>query len=159
LGKKGFIAYRGTEKSRIYTGARSGGESIFKRLARLCDNYINFSGMNCYRVSELEVDFGVVNVQSSRFLRPYMPLLKFIEPLRIHRIKKQMEYAAKEGKMFHLWWHPHNFGKNTNKNMDNLREILNWYTYLRKKYGMQSMNMQEVAKERLKIENELGINK
>ena len=61
------------------------------------------------------------------------------------RIKRQMTYAAENGRLFHLWWHPHDFGLNTDKNLANLKEILEHYEFLNQKYGFESKNIGEVA--------------
>jgi hypothetical protein len=55
--------------------------------------------------------------------------------------------AAMEGSLFHLWWHPHNFGKNLEENMCQLESILIYYSELKTKYGMLSKTMNEVANE------------
>jgi hypothetical protein len=96
-------------------------------------------------LEELKGVDGILIIPSSRFLRKYCPGLKMFEPLKFHRIKKQMEYAAKTGKIFHLWFHPHNFGLHTQHNLKNLQEILEYFCYLNKKYGMQSLNMNEIV--------------
>ena len=57
-----------------------------------------------------------------------------------------MTKAAKTGSLYHLWWHPHNFGNNVEKNMKFLEEILKHYQYLSGKYGMVSLNMEEAGK-------------
>ena len=56
-----------------------------------------------------------------------------------------MLYAAKNGLTFHLWWHPHNIGVMTEYHLSMIEDILNYYAFLKKKYGMQSKNMAEVA--------------
>jgi hypothetical protein len=57
-----------------------------------------------------------------------------------------MEYAAKKNKIYHLWWHPHNFGANMEKNLQQLQLILQHYEKLNKIYGMQSYNMCDFLK-------------
>lgn len=57
-----------------------------------------------------------------------------------------MLYAAKNNSLYHLWWHPHNFGANINENLFILEEILKYYTYLNCKYKMKSLNMGEISK-------------
>jgi hypothetical protein len=101
--------------------------------------------MNCYGLEELKEVDGILIIPSSRFLRKYCPGLRMFERLKIHRIKKQMEYAARTGKIFHLWFHPHNFGFHTQQNLKNLQEILEYFCYLNKKYEMQSLNMNEIV--------------
>ncbi|MBT2639680.1 polysaccharide deacetylase family protein [Bacillus sp. ISL-39] len=143
--KYGIIAYRGNELSRIYeSGSYQNYQSPFKRLLRITDSYINLTGHHIYNLPALD-DHIPKNLPSSRFLRPYNPKLKMIEPLRIHRIKKSMAAAAQENKVYHLWWHPHNFGKHQEENLENLTEILEHYLHLKIKYGMSSLNMTEAT--------------
>ena len=67
------------------------------------------------------------------------------EPLRLHRIKRDLTEAAKNGLLYHLWWHPHNFGVNTAANLAFLRKILEHYRSLHDLYGIESLNMGEMA--------------
>jgi hypothetical protein len=60
-----------------------------------------------------------------------------------------MEEAARLGAVYHLWWHPHNFGNNVRDNVAFLRRILSHYRHLHRIYGMQSLNMIDVANELL----------
>ena len=69
------------------------------------------------------------------------------EPLRIRRIKKEIQYAAKHNEFYHLWWHPHNFGVNLEKNLLILEELLKCYAMCKDKYGMKSLTMNEVYDE------------
>lgn len=56
-----------------------------------------------------------------------------------------LTYAARQGLVYHLWWHPHNFGKHLEENMGMLRRILDRFHGLRERYGMQSKNMAETT--------------
>jgi len=47
--------------------------------------------------------------------------------------------------VFHLWWHPHNFGVNLVENIALLREILEHFRKLHSEYGMMSSAMAEWA--------------
>ena len=58
-----------------------------------------------------------------------------------------MTYAAKNKLVYHLWWHPHNFGRNCKENMILLKKILDHYNYLNNKYCFQSITMSELSKE------------
>ncbi len=53
--------------------------------------------------------------------------------------------AAKEGAFYHLWWHPHNFGRHIDKNLAMLEELLQYYQELQRDYDFQSYSMYEVA--------------
>ena len=54
-------------------------------------------------------------------------------------------YCNKNKEIFHLWWHPHNFGVNTNQNIEFLDEILSSFKDMQKQYKMQSLNMGEIS--------------
>ncbi|MEE9372219.1 MAG: hypothetical protein V3V00_04125 [Saprospiraceae bacterium] len=139
----GTTAYRGNESHWIYLPRSRAHETWTRKLFRLIDAYIKISGDNTYNIDFKE---KCINIRSSRFLRPYSPTFRLLDPLRLYRIKKEMTYAAQNNRLFHLWWHPHNFGAYTTKNLDFLNRILDHYDRLNSTYGFQSLNMQEVSK-------------
>lgn len=145
LEKNGIIAYRGNEKSWIYSANSDKANTPLKRILRLLDAYFNISGTNCYPLGEAVLDELPFNIRSSRFLRPYSKQLKLLEPLRLRRILSDLSYAAKNESVYHLWWHPHNFGVNLDQNLSFLQKILEHYKFLQESYGMESLNMQEIA--------------
>lgn len=147
---EGFLNYRGNEKMWIYQPCElKKYKGTVRRILRLIDHYICISGHNCYEYSEIPDDQGLNNIRSSHFFRPYSKKLFFLEPIRMHRIKKQMKHAAIHHQVFHIWWHPHNFGINMEENFRNLSEILKYYKIMHIEYGMESLNMREVG-ERLR---------
>ncbi len=139
----GIKAFRGNPDSWIYRAANKAGESRIQRLARLADSYINLSGHNTCALPTS--DGGLVNVPASLFLRPVSSRLAVLERLRLRRIKHAMTYAATHDQLFHLWWHPHNFGVNTDANLAFLEAILQHFAALRERHGMAALNMGEVA--------------
>ena len=120
----GITAYRGNERSWIYRAKSKEDESWFRRGVRLADAYIDISGQNCYSPEDLRLELPL-NIPSSRFLRPYSKRLRILEPLRLRRILSDLTYASKNGLFYHLWWHPHNFGTDTEENLPSLKKILN----------------------------------
>lgn len=56
-----------------------------------------------------------------------------------------MTYAAKTNKIFHLWWHPHNFSINQEENFIFLGKILRHYEYLNKRFALESLTMKELS--------------
>ena len=145
LKENGITAYRGNEEGILYQPARfEDSRNIVRRALRLIDAYINLSGYHCKDLSDMNED-GIINVSASRYMRPYSKSRSFLEGIRLNRIKKQMTYAAENGKLFHLWWHPHDFGQNTERNLTNLKVILEHYKYLSQKYGFESKNIGEAA--------------
>lgn len=119
-------------------------KSFFKRVFRFIDTYVNLSG---YHTSLPKKNDDLTEVKSSMFFRPYSKKFSLLEGLKLKRIKNAMTYAAKKKQNFHLWWHPHNFGINQDENLKNLEEILLHFKFLQSKYGMKSLNMQELARE------------
>lgn len=142
--EKGFKSYRGNEPSWSYKPRRNDKESLLVRGLRLLDAYINLSGHNDYSLDEVKHHFPF-NIRSSRFLRPYSKYLRSFEGFRLRRIKSGLNHAAKNGLIYHLWWHPHNFGSDIDKNLSFLKDILEYYFKLHKRYGMKSLNMKELS--------------
>jgi hypothetical protein len=119
------------------------------RIARLCDDYLNLTGHHCYAIDDIEKSLPH-NLPASKFLRPYTPALRFFNKLRLRRIKRSMTHAAKNNKVYHLWSHPHNFGRHIDNNLEFLEEIFIHYKHLNKKYNFQSITMNDLSEE---IEN------
>ncbi len=57
-----------------------------------------------------------------------------------------MTYAAQKGLVYHLWWHPHNFGEDVSNNFSFLEKILIHYSQLNEKFGFESVSMQGLSK-------------
>ncbi|MCF8009651.1 MAG: polysaccharide deacetylase family protein [Halanaerobiales bacterium] len=145
LEKHGIYSYRGNEDSWIYRATTENKSNLLVRFLRFLDRYISLSGTNTY---QLKKSNKVLNIKSSRLLAPYIKKFSFIDFIRLRRIKKSMSYAAKNNRIFHLWWHPHNFGTYTKNNLQFLNKILKHYLFLKEKYGFESVNMMEIVKER-----------
>lgn len=143
--KYGLTCYRGNEEHFIYRSSKGNEQTPFRRALRLIDGYFNITGYHCYQYSSIEKTYPH-NIPSSRFLRPYNKKLKFLENQKLRRITKAMTYAAKNNMVYHLWWHPHNFGKNTEENTLILEKILKHYEYLKTKYQFQSITMKDLSK-------------
>lgn len=140
--KNGYLAYRGEEQDWIHKIP----VTPVKRMFRLADSYINLAGSETYSKNDFKSG-ELHNFRGSRFLRPYNHTLKLFEGMKLRRVKGQMKYAAKKGKIFHLWWHPHNIGLDTDRNLQNIEKLLQYYALLRDKYGMESKNMLELSDE------------
>jgi len=141
----GLSAFRGNERVWFHAACRDSEQSLPMRAARLGDSYLPIAGAQACQPELVE---GMVDVASSRFLRP-AGAVGFLEGLRLKRITSAMETAARNGLIFHLWWHPHNFGVDTENNLAFLAAILDQFGELNRRYGMRSMTMAEVANERL----------
>ena len=142
--KNGLSCYRGNQKFFAYEASDGTGNSKFKRILRLLDAYINISGYNTY-VPKKSNPKQMVNLPASFFLRPYSSRMRHFDWLRLHRIKVAMTNAAKHNKVFHLWWHPHNFSSDIANNIIFLTKIFEHYKYLNNRFNMTSLNMAEIC--------------
>lgn len=139
----GFKVYRGNEAHQWYQPRCRDEQRPRIRLGRFLDAYINLCGDHLSGVSIDQA--GLVNVPSSRFLRPYQKSLRLLEPIRLGRLLNSMNHAAEVGSGFHLWWHPHNFGADLKENLAFLEQVLRHYRLLRDRTGMVSLGMAEAA--------------
>lgn len=144
--EEGILGYRGNEDNFIQRPRTQEKLSMLIRALRFADTHINITGHNVYSKIDITAD-GLVNIPASFFFRPYSEKRKFLEFLKVRRYKKAMLSAARSGSLFHLWWHPHNFGCNQEENLFQLKEILEYYKVLNKEFGMRSLNMSEIANE------------
>jgi len=140
----GVRCYRGNESSWIYKASKDRGKSKIKSAIRLLDAYINISGHNTYELKDCLLN-EPFSFPSSRFLRPYSDKTSILNWLKLKRINNAMHDAAINKRIFHLWWHPHNFGVNTKQNIEFLVKIIEHYKFLEKKYHMKSLNMGELS--------------
>jgi peptidoglycan/xylan/chitin deacetylase (PgdA/CDA1 family) len=121
-------------------------ESLWKRVNRGADAYWPIGNKNTYRITDLKTTSGLpICLPASRLLRPYRASEFFLNGLKLRRIKNEMERAAKNGEVYHLWWHPHNFGYFTETNLQDLDDILKFYAYCKERWEMSSLNMGEIA--------------
>nr|MBQ8244349.1 polysaccharide deacetylase family protein [Oscillospiraceae bacterium] len=137
----GFTAYRDEENDWIHEKIKF---RPLLRLLRLADVYFPLTGQGGYVPKN---ENGIWNLVGSRMYKPIFAPLRFLEGVKLRRIKKQMLHAAKNGLTFHLWWHPHNIGVNTQAHLDQLEDIFRYYAELKETYGMQSLNMREAAEQ------------
>jgi len=142
--QSGILAYRGNPRSWVYEPKKQGDETLVRRGLRLLDSYVNLTGHHGHALRDLP-DGPLVDVSASRFLRPYARSLRALEPLRLRRIERDLSHAARNGLLYHLWWHPENFGKDTDENLAFLRKVLVHYRRLAERGEMQSLGMGEVA--------------
>jgi peptidoglycan/xylan/chitin deacetylase (PgdA/CDA1 family) len=140
----GFRCIRGPQRSWGHH-PRAGGHSVLQRGARLAETYVGVSPPPTTEWSDVLLPSGLCNVPASAFLRPYAPDRKRLEPLRLARLRSGLRSAARHGRIFHLWWHPHNFSQYRSENFAFLGEILDEFAQLAATDGMRSFTMADVA--------------
>lgn len=134
----GIRVYRGNAQHWLYRDGDAVPGGMAGRIMRFADAFVPLSGSCCRRV---QVDGALVNVPASAFLYAWSALARPLMALRLRRIKQGMTEAARSGGVFHLWWHPHNFGVNLGANLAMLEEILLHYRALADRFGMTSQCM------------------
>ncbi|TRO65104.1 polysaccharide deacetylase family protein [Christiangramia sabulilitoris] len=117
-------------------------DSLQQKIFRTGDAYLGKKDKP-YKFSDIDCKFQVSVQPASRLLRPYTgkPLL---DKLKMKRIIDEITYAARNAKVYHLWWHPHNFGNNPRKNLQDLELILKHFLDCKNKYGFQSLSMKGI---------------
>jgi hypothetical protein len=134
--------FRGNAQGYMYQPRSGDRTNILFRTTRFLDGALPLGPKQIHSISGIDV---LKNIPASRFLRPWSKKLGVYNHLYLQRILKEMELAAKNRKCFHLWWHPHNFGRNTRENIIQLTKIINHFEHLKHKYGMKSLNMSDFS--------------
>lgn len=141
--KYGISSYRGNAL-KYFNEPSCFFEKIKNRVCRLIDAYINIGGLSTIQYKEIEKAEVPINIRASRFIRPYSKKLCMFEGLRLYRIKKELFHAAKNKEIYHIWWHPHNWGSDIEHNINFLEKLLQCFAKCRQEYNMQSYNMNEI---------------
>jgi hypothetical protein len=134
----GIRVYRGNAQHWLYRDGDAVPGGTAGRIMRFADAFVPLSGSCCRRE---QIDGALVNVPASAFLYARSALAEPLMALRLRRIKQGMTEAARTGALFHLWWHPHNFGVNLGANLAMLEEVLLHYRRLADTLGMESRCM------------------
>jgi peptidoglycan/xylan/chitin deacetylase (PgdA/CDA1 family) len=147
LVEQGITAFRGNPLAWMWSfGDAADGGSRGRRVARLADAYVRLSHDELQGWDEVLQPSGLADVRATCFLRPSSRRLAPLEGVRLRRLTRALREAARRRRLFHLWWHPHNFGANVEQNLAFLRELLDEFARCRETYGMESMTMAEVAR-------------
>ena len=147
LEKHGIVTYRGNPPAWMYEAMRGEEATLAHRGFRLLDAYLPVRGLIESKTATNGKGLPAVNIPATRFLRPYFPTLRGLEAIRLRRIKGEMREAARDGRVYHLWWHPHNFGSEMDANFQFLRRILEYRQELDERYGMPSLSMEDTVRE------------
>jgi peptidoglycan/xylan/chitin deacetylase (PgdA/CDA1 family) len=139
----GIDVVRGNQSAWIYQYDWDTNESLAKRSVRRLDQYLPLTGNNC--VLPEQDPSGVLDVSSSRFLLPASSQIRTLSSLCLHRVCRSMSHAARTGGVYHLWWHPHNFGTELEANIRFLTRIFEHFRRLSETRGMVARGMAEVA--------------
>jgi peptidoglycan/xylan/chitin deacetylase (PgdA/CDA1 family) len=141
LSQHGITGFRGTAQSFLHDASSFARQRLpHKRALRLADAYLPLAG-NDLADWPTEVAPGLYEMQASRYFRPYTSSLAGLARLALRRIKQAMKRAALAGRIYHIWFHPEDFGLYPTENLALFGEVLSYYQQLRDQYGMQSLSM------------------
>lgn len=121
-------------------------ESLAKKIFRTGDTLYPLGKRSSY--PHPIIRGKAMEIPASRLLRPYRKGSVFNQ-VRINRIKSELQVACKFNHVYHLWWHPHNFGHLPEENLKVLEDLLIFIDELTQSEGLQSMNMKELAENML----------
>ncbi|MBZ9729064.1 polysaccharide deacetylase family protein [Salegentibacter sp. JZCK2] len=122
-------------------------DSLQHKIFRTGDAYIGLNNKSYQNTPKISP--GITGQKASRLLRPNSGN-DFLDKARIKRIKSELNSAAKNKEIYHLWWHPHNFGDKPEKNLQELKFILEHFKSLKNEFNFESLSMMEVAKKAVK---------
>ncbi|MFR9545231.1 MAG: polysaccharide deacetylase family protein [Rikenellaceae bacterium] len=144
LSEYGLKSYRGNP-THYFSKSSNKFEALVNSACRFLDTYLCINKKTAIPYERLKKSAPLMDIAASRFIRPYSSMLSILEKLRLNRIKQEMKHAAINSEMYHIWWHPHNFGTNIEENLSFMQEILKFYKQCHEEYGMQSYTMDEMA--------------
>lgn len=144
----GLEVYRGNPPGWLYQAHARARNTGFRRAARLLDSLTPLTGARCISaVSPLVRQ--PVNVAATRFLRPLATRSPWLARRQRARICREIDEAVRCGGVYHLWWHPHNFGVGLEAHLSELQYILDHMARWREAGRMVTATMADVARQGL----------
>ncbi len=138
--EEGYKFVRGNPRNWFWQETQH--ENLSKKIFRSADCFFQVGARTSYPLEEVMVfENEPVIIPASRILRPQQQHNFLMNKSRMARIKGEMTYAAKNNEVYHLWWHPHNFGASPESSLAELDELITHFTRLHAEYGMESLNM------------------
>jgi peptidoglycan/xylan/chitin deacetylase (PgdA/CDA1 family) len=140
LSKYGFTCYRGPEPQWYERRALP---SALRRVARSVGV---LAAAEPPVVLPEETESGLWNIPGSMIYFPMHGLRKYMPvSLRVKRAIKGLNAAARQRKIFHLWFHPTNLADETNEMFAGLRSILEHASLLRSRDQLSILPMRSLV--------------
>lgn len=144
--EEGYLQVRGNPRQWFWQETQH--ENLSKKFFRSADCFFEVGHKTSYGVDEIQAFLNEpVIIPASRILRPFQKNFNLMNTRRLQRVLSEMDYAAKHGEYYHLWWHPHNFGNDPEGSMKELDRIISHYISLKESFGMKSLHMKGVGEE------------
>jgi peptidoglycan/xylan/chitin deacetylase (PgdA/CDA1 family) len=130
---KGIRIWRGNERDWYFNRNDSRSRSTLVRGRHVLDA---INPWTC-RAAPLEGDM----TRSSLFFRPSLP--DYLWPLHVRKIENSVS-VMKPGDVFHMWFHPHNFGIDRVKRLARLQQVLAVMAELAHRRKLEFRSMREL---------------
>jgi peptidoglycan/xylan/chitin deacetylase (PgdA/CDA1 family) len=141
LVRNGIQIFRGTARSWLHEASSFASQRLLhKRALRLADAYLPIAGQDVVDWP-VEAADHLYDVPASRYFRPYTPSLAPLAGRALRRIKDGMDLAARTGRIYHIWFHPEDFGCYPIENLALFNQAIEHFRQLREEYGMSSLSM------------------
>lgn len=143
--ENGINIVRSNPSARFWTPINNNDANLLRKVLRTGDAYMQLGkDRTSYSLESIAIKSNEpIQLPASRFLQPWHPARRFADRMKMRRLLNEMTTAARNNEVYHLWWHPENFGDYPQENMNNLKIVLEQYKKCVDKYGMQSWNMGE----------------
>ncbi|PSP77008.1 hypothetical protein BRC81_11755 [Halobacteriales archaeon QS_1_68_20] len=90
---------------------------------------------------------GMVELPGSQIFRPDDGYWRYTPPgTQVERAKKGLERAADRGEVFHLWFHPFNFGSDPEGHLDLFERVLSYAADLRRDDRLEILPIDEACR-------------
>lgn len=147
LTRHGIRSYRGRRPGWAHAHSRSSITAALRRGLCLADNFsllIPDAAVSMARL--LAHPRGQpLEIPASRYVRPYEPRFRQLEPLRVHRMQSEMITAAEAGWAYHLWLRPQEFCAHAYESLVAFDNLLRNARALAGRVEFHSLTMDELA--------------
>ena len=117
---------------------------LLKKIWRTSDAIFSLGKKTSYQLGEKKI-YEPILIPASRFLRPFQAKLGRLNQMKVNRIIEEINTAAINNEVYHIWWHPHNHGNFPEESLREVEQILKHFAYCREKYNMQSKSMDSLS--------------
>ncbi|AEL27429.1 polysaccharide deacetylase family protein [Cyclobacterium marinum] len=117
---------------------------LLKKIWRTSDAIFSLGKKTSYQLGEKKIHEPIL-IPASRFLRPFQAKLGRLNQMKVNRIIEEINTAAINNEVYHIWWHPHNHGNFPEESLREVEQILKHFAYCREKYNMQSKSMDSLS--------------
>lgn len=145
----GISAYRGRPPSWPYISGDLEERGLMfnqlRRWVRAADAVVPLTGTRCV-ASHAGAESPPVNVPATRRLRPFAARGRpWLAAMQRRRLFTEMDWAARNEGIFHLWGRVRDFGRHLTRTCDELSRILDRFDRWRQRGEMESVTMHEVV--------------